>query len=231
MSPFRILVVDDEPDITEFLTYNLRKEGFYVDTASNGRKAIEKATEIFPDLILMDIMMPVMDGIEATSEIRANPLLGDTIIAFLSARAEDYTQIAGFNAGADDFIAKPIRPKVLVSRINALLKRRSNKNGPAIGDQSGYIRAFDNIIIDTGRYTLEVNGKAMDVPRKEFNLLSLLTSRPGRVFTRQEIFNHLWGTEVFVSDRTIDVYIRKIREKIGDNHIKTIKGIGYSFEI
>lgn len=231
MSPFRILVVDDEPDITEFLTYNLRKEGFYVDTASNGRKAIEKATEIIPDLILMDIMMPVMDGIEATSEIRANPNLGDTIIAFLSARAEDFTQIAGFNAGADDFISKPIRPKVLVSRINALLNRKNRRIGKLNDENNGSLRVFEEIKIDTGRYLLEVKGETMNVPRKEFNLLCLLTSKPGRVFTRQEIFNHLWGTEVFVSDRTIDVYIRKIREKIGDSHIKTIKGVGYSFEI
>jgi two-component system alkaline phosphatase synthesis response regulator PhoP len=229
-SPYKILVVDDEPDITEFLSYNLRKEGFQVDSAPNGRKAIERALQIKPDLILMDVMMPVMDGIEATGEIRSIPQLGDTLIAFLSARAEDYTQIAGFNAGADDFIAKPIRPKVLISRINALLKRKNLSPGRKASETDTDYRQFDNISLDTERYVLKVGNKQTDLPKKEFNLLHLLTSKPGRVFTRQEIFHHLWGDEVIVSDRTIDVYIRKIREKVGDSHIKTIKGVGYSFE-
>lgn len=228
-SNFKILVVDDEDDILEFVSYNLRKEGFNVSIARNGRTAVEVAKTFNPHLILLDIMMPEMDGIEACELIRATPNLSDTVIAFLTARAEDYSQIAGFNAGADDYITKPIRPKVLTSRINALLKRYGKvsgnlKNEVAVtGDMGG-------IEIDKERHMVKVNGVKLDLPKKEFNLLLLLTSKPSRVFTREEIFDYIWGPDVYVSDRTIDVYIRKLREKIGLTRIKTIKGVGYKFE-
>ena len=228
---YKILVVDDEEDIVEFVTYNLKKEGFQVNTARNGREAIRVATAFHPHLILLDIMMPEMDGIEACEEIRATPELMDTMVAFLTARSEDYSQIAGFNAGADDFITKPIRPKVLTSRIKALLKRHSKSISsiePPMASKSD--QEFGDLFIDKERHLIVVNEKQIDLPRKEFNLLLLLTSKPSRVFTRDEIFDHIWGTDVFVSDRTIDVYIRKIREKIGEYRIKTIKGVGYKFQ-
>jgi two-component system alkaline phosphatase synthesis response regulator PhoP len=226
---YKILVVDDEEDIVEFVSYNLKREGFRVNTARNGKEAIEKANAFQPHLILLDIMMPEMDGIEACEEIRTNPVLSDTLIAFLSARSEDYSQIAGYNAGGDDYISKPIRPKVLTSKIKALLKRyahrqEENKKATAPGN------TFGDLIVDRDRYLIIVNGKEIELPKKEFKLLSLLTSRPSMVFTREEIFDKIWGSEVFVSDRTIDVYIRKIREKIGAERIKTIKGVGYKFE-
>lgn len=226
---YKILVVDDEEDIVEFVSYNLKKEGFRVNTARNGKEAIEKANTFQPHLILLDIMMPEMDGIEACEEIRTNPLLSDTLIAFLSARSEDYSQIAGYNAGGDDYISKPIRPKVLTSKIKALLKRYTNRkkeeSKSTVNDNE-----FGDLIVDRDRYLIIVSGKEIELPKKEFKLLSLLTSRPSMVFTREEIFDKIWGSEVFVSDRTIDVYIRKIREKIGVERIKTIKGVGYKFE-
>lgn len=224
----KILVVDDEEDIVEFVSYNLKKEGYDVNTAKNGREAISQAKLFKPHLILLDIMMPEMDGIEACEEIRSIPELSQTLIAFLSARSEDYSQIAGFNAGADDFIAKPIRPKVLTSRIKALLKRYAISRNEKAEDSKHNI--VSDVIIDKERHVVKVNGKEIDLPKKEFNLLYLLLSKPSRVFTREEIFDHIWGPDIFVSDRTIDVYIRKLREKIGLNRIKTIKGVGYKFE-
>jgi two-component system alkaline phosphatase synthesis response regulator PhoP len=224
----KILVVDDDEDIVEFVSYNLKKEGFNVNTAKNGREAITAAKSFKPHLILLDIMMPEMDGIEACEEIRNIPDLSQTLIAFLSARSEDYSQIAGFSAGADDFIAKPIRPKVLTSRIKALLKRYSiNRTGKTENSSSEEV---SEVFIDHEKHIVKVHGKIIDLPKKEFNLLSLLLSKPSRVFTREEIFDHIWGSEVYVSDRTIDVYIRKLREKIGQDPIKTIKGVGYKYE-
>ncbi|MFW5645234.1 MAG: response regulator transcription factor [Bacteroidota bacterium] len=227
---YKILVVDDEEDIVEFVSYNLKREGFRVNSAKNGKEAIEKANTFQPHLILLDIMMPEMDGIEACEEIRANPLLSDTLIAFLSARSEDYSQIAGYNAGGDDYISKPIRPKVLTSKIKALLKRYANRKTHEESNSRVNENDFGDLIVDQERYLIIVSGKEIELPKKEFKLLSLLTSRPSMVFTREEIFDKIWGSEVFVSDRTIDVYIRKIREKIGPEKIKTIKGVGYKFE-
>lgn len=226
---YKILVVDDEEDIVEFISYNLKKEGFRVNTAKNGKEAIEKANTFQPHLILLDIMMPEMDGIEACEEIRTNPLLSDTLIAFLSARSEDYSQIAGYNAGGDDYISKPIRPRVLTSKIKALLKRYAHRKNEKTKKEVNE-NEFGDLIVDRDRYLIIISGKEIELPKKEFKLLSLLTSRPSMVFTREEIFDKIWGSEVFVSDRTIDVYIRKIREKIGAKRIKTIKGVGYKFE-
>lgn len=225
---YKILVVDDEEDIVEFISYNLKKEGYDVITAKNGREAISKAKLFKPHLILLDIMMPEMDGIEACEEIRNIPDLSHTLIAFLSARSEDYSKIAGFNAGADDFIAKPIRPKVLTSIIKALLKRYSINQSEKAGSSKN--SKVSDVLIDKERHVVIVNGKEIDLPKKEFNLLYLLLSKPSRVFTREEIFDHIWGPDIFVSERTIDVYIRKIREKIGVKRIKTIKGVGYTFK-
>lgn len=226
---YKILVVDDEEDIVEFVSYNLKREGFNVNTARNGREAIEIADKFHPHLILLDIMMPQMDGIEACEELRSMPDLSDTLIAFLTARSEDYSQIAGFNAGADDFISKPIRPKVLTSRIRALLKRYARKQLDTREESLQELK-FGNLLIDKERHIIEISDKVIELPKKEFKLLLLLTSKPSRVFTREEIFDHIWGSEVYVSDRTIDVYIRKLREKIGLDRIKTIKGVGYKFE-
>ncbi|MCF8381715.1 MAG: response regulator transcription factor [Bacteroidales bacterium] len=223
----KILVVDDEEDIVEFISYNLIKEGYDVSTAKNGWEAINQAKLFKPHLILLDIMMPEMDGIEACEEIRSIPGLSQTLIAFLSARSEDYTQIAAFNAGADGFIAKPIRPKVLTSTIKALLKRYSINHSEKV-ITSKYAKVSD-VLIDKERHLVTLNGKEIDLPKKEFNLLSLLLSKPSRVFTREEIFDQIWGADVIVSERTIDVYIRKIREKIGVERIKTVKGVGYKF--
>ncbi|MDF1571649.1 MAG: response regulator transcription factor [Bacteroidales bacterium] len=224
-----ILLVDDEQDILEFLTYNLRQEGFFVHTASNGRIAIEKAIQLQPDVILLDVMMPEMDGIEVCEVIRRTPKIRDTRIAMLSARSESYSQIAGLEAGADDYMVKPIRPKVLVSRIKALLKRSDlSKPGEVAADNT--YRRFGNLSIDIGKHDVNVNGAQLSLPKKEFQLLALLSSRPEKVFTREEIYNHVWGDEVVVSDRTIDVYIRKLREKIGQERITTIKSVGYRFE-
>ena len=226
---YKILIVDDEPDILEFVSYNLRKEGFQVYMANSGKVAISLAKEIVPHIILLDIMMPEMDGIETCTLIRDIPELKQTIVAFLTARSEDYSQIAGFSAGADDFISKPVRPKVLVSRMNALLRRFSHApNSPDKIDIPQ--RQFGNILIDFEKYMVKVDDTEIYLPKKEFVLLQLLSSRPSKVFTRDEIFDHIWGSETFVGDRTIDVYIRKLREKLGDDRIKTIKGVGYRFE-
>ncbi|HZL11514.1 MAG TPA: response regulator transcription factor [Prolixibacteraceae bacterium] len=229
-SQSKILLVDDEVDILEFISYNLEKEGYKVYTAQNGAEAIKIAEKTLPDLIILDVMMPEMDGIAACEEIRRIPSLQHTMIAFLTARGEDYSQIAGFEAGADDYITKPIRPKVLVSRVKALLKRTSAfGTAPAAVVDSGHTITIGNIVIDKERYLILKDGVEMVLPRKEFELLSLLVSKPGKVFTREEIYYSVWGDNVVVGDRTIDVHIRKLREKIGNEQIKTLKGIGYKF--
>ncbi len=220
---YTILVVDDEEDIVELLSYNLKKEGFRVHTASDGKMAIKKAKEIVPDLILLDVMMPEMDGIEACGEIRAEDSLASTLIAFLTARGEDYSQIAGLDAGADDYITKPIKPKVLISRVNALLRRINSGNEEP--------EKAVTLKVDRERYVVIKQDVEMSIPRKEFELLALLLSKPGNVFSRETILNVVWGQEVVVGDRTIDVHIRKLREKIGDETIKTVKGVGYKLQL
>jgi two-component system alkaline phosphatase synthesis response regulator PhoP len=216
-----ILIVDDEPDILDFLSYTIKKEGYRVFTAKNGEEAIKLAQHLSPSLILMDVMMPHMDGIEACQIIRKELQMNQPIIAFLTARAEDYAQIAGFEAGADDYIYKPIRPRLLVSKLESLLRRlppeRKAENEPI------------SIEIDRDRYVVIMNNNALNLPKKEFELLELLASRPGKVFNRDQILTIVWGNETIVGERTIDVHIRKLREKIGDNYIRTIKGVGYTF--
>jgi two-component system alkaline phosphatase synthesis response regulator PhoP len=225
---YKILLVDDEQDILEFLGYNLRNEGFNIYTASNGREAIHIAAEIKPHLVLLDVMMPEMDGIAAYEKIRSRKELESTLVAFLSARGEDYLQIAGFEAGGDDYITKPIKPKVLVSRIKALLKRRSVNIED--GDTDSISKIFPgDLVIDKDRYLIIKKGKEVALPRKEFELLSLLISKPEKVFTREEIFNRVWGKINVGGDRTIDVHIRKLKEKLGEGYIKTVKGIGYKY--
>jgi two-component system alkaline phosphatase synthesis response regulator PhoP len=233
MRPFyKILIVDDEQDITEFVSYNLKKEGFEVFTANNGRSAIETAIEVLPHLILLDIMMPEMDGIETCEKIRELNSLDQTMIAFLTARSEDYSQIAGFKAGADDYITKPVKIKVLINRVKALLRRykiNDELEVPLTESISNRIH-FGDLEIDREKHLVVRNGMEMSLPRKEFKLLLLLSSRPDRVFTRENIFSHVWGEDVVVGDRTIDVHIRKLREKIGNNHIITVKGVGYKYK-
>ena len=219
-----ILVVDDEIDILEFVGYNLRKDGYTVLTANNGLTAIEIAQEKTPDLVILDVMMPDMDGIETCERMRAIPKLTNTIITFLTARSEDYSQIAGLEAGADDYITKPIRPKVLLSRVKALLRRR------VVSDDFSNKLELGDIIIDKEKHTVLYKNLKVEFAKKEFKLLELLTSKPGKVFTRQEILENVWGLEVVVGDRTIDVHVRKLREKINDQYIKTVKGVGYKFE-
>ncbi len=229
-SGYKILLVDDEKDILEFLSFNLRNEGFEIHTAGNGRDAVNMAIEIKPHLVLMDVMMPEMDGIAACEEIRKNKELAHILVAFLTARGEDYSQIAGFEAGGDDYITKPIKPKVLVSRIKALLKRRSVKIQDAETGSLSRIVSGD-LVIDKERYVVIKKGKDITLPRKEFELLSLLISKPEKVFTREEIFDRVWGENIVVGDRTIDVHIRKLREKLGEKSIKTVKGIGYKYVV
>ncbi len=224
MKKEKILLVDDEPDIIDLITYNLEKEGYEIQSATNGRDAIEMAKRFVPDLILLDVMMPEMDGIETCVELREQDSLRNAIIAFLTARGEDYSQIAGFDAGADDYISKPIKPRVLISRIQALLRRKVQaEEVPGLEEVGG-------IIIDKEKYLVIFQGKELNLPKKEFELLALLMSKPGRVFTREIILNTIWGNDVVVGDRTIDVHIRKLREKLGDKIIKTVKGVGYKFE-
>ena len=222
----KILLVDDEPDILEILSYNLKAEGYQISTASNGVEAVKKAKKHLPHLIIMDVMMPEMDGIEACEKIRMLPQLKDTIITFLTARGEDYSQVAGFEAGADDYITKPIKPKVLISKIKSLL-RRLNDESSKVNSEVVHI---GELTIDREAYKIISKGKEFVLPRKEFELLSLLASKPGKVFKRDEILDKVWGNEVVVGGRTIDVHIRKLREKIGDNSFKTIKGVGYKFQ-
>lgn len=221
---YRILLVDDEPDVLEFLGYNLRKEGFQLATAVNGKDGIKKAIEFSPHLIILDVMMPKMDGIETCNEIKQTPALENVLILFLTARGEDYSQIAGFDAGADDYVTKPVKPKVLVSRIKALLRRYSTE------PEEVKSLEFKEFTIDKERYLIIMDGKEVILPKKEFQLLLLLTSKPDKVFTRDEIFAQVWGNDVIVGDRTIDVHIRKIREKLNTDAIKTVKGVGYKFE-
>jgi two-component system alkaline phosphatase synthesis response regulator PhoP len=221
---FKILVVDDENDILEFIQYNLKKEGYEVHLAHNGQEAITIGKKIKPDLILLDVMMPVMDGIEACKQIKADSDFNETFVVFLTARAEEYSEIAGFNAGADDYISKPIKPRVLLSRLSAILRRKNKEVVDAkivVGD----------IIIDRETFLVYRGEEKIQLARKEFELLFLLASKPGKVFTREFILEKVWGDEVLVVDRTIDVHIRKLREKIGDDYIGTVKGVGYKFEI
>lgn len=224
----KILLVDDETDITEFIAFNLEKEGFIVEKAQTGEEAIEKAKTFNPDLIILDVMMPGMDGMEACEKIRQLPGLNNPIIAFLTARNEDYSQIAGFDAGGDDYISKPIKPKVLVSRIKALLKRKRGTEGGSEKNSSNVL-VLGSITIDKERYVVKNVDEELILPRKEFELLLLLTSKPDKVFTRDEIYSRVWGEDIIVGDRTIDVHIRKLREKLGNDHITTIKGVGYKF--
>ncbi len=222
----RILLVDDEPDILEIVSYNLSAEGYQVFTARNGVEGVAKAKKKKPHLIILDVMMPEMDGIEACELIRQVPELENTIITFLTARGEDYSQVAGFDAGADDYITKPIKPKVLLSKVNALLRRVNAKNAD---QESEDIVHVGDIIINREEYKIVNQGVEIILPRKEFELLSLLASKPNKVFKREVILDNVWGNEVVVGGRTIDVHIRKLREKIGDEHFKTVKGVGYKF--
>lgn len=227
MDSVKILVVDDEPDILEFLEYNLKKEGYRVITASNGEDGVALAEKEQPDLIILDIMMPKMDGVEVCRTLRAKSMFDKTLIAFLTAREEDYSQIAALEVGGDDYITKPIRPRVFMSRVKALL-RRSDRLDASLTD--GAVIKIGDLIIDREKVTVQRGEEIIELAKKEFELINLLISKPGKVFSREEIFNKVWGTDVIVGNRTIDVHIRKLREKIGDHYIKTIKGIGYKFE-
>lgn len=222
----KVLIVDDEPDILEFLQYNLKKEQFQVYTASNGKDGIDLAVKENPNLIILDIMMPEMDGIEVCRKLREMPQFKNTIITFLTARSEDYTQIAALDYGGDDYITKPIKPGVFISRIKALLRRSERKEIDA-GEK---IVILGDLSIDREQFQVKRRGEIIELAKKEFNLIELLVSKPGKVFTRDEIFRRVWGTDVIVGNRTIDVHIRKLREKMGEDIIKTVKGIGYKFE-
>jgi two-component system, OmpR family, alkaline phosphatase synthesis response regulator PhoP len=221
----KILIVDDEPDILDFLSYNLRKEGFEVITASNGTEALQMAIKTRPQLIILDIMMPEMDGVEVCRRLRANPDFDKTTITFLTAREEDLSQISALDVGGDDYITKPIKPQVFISRIKALLRR----NKTELVENEHIIRVA-NLEINKEKVQILRGTEIIDLPKKEFELLLLLVSKPGKVFTREEIYNKIWGNDVIVGDRTIDVHIRKLREKIGVENIKTLKGIGYKFD-
>lgn len=223
-SDIRILLVDDEEDTLEFMKYNLEEEGYQIKTAEDGEMAIAIAEKFQPHLIILDVMMPNMDGIETCNELRKKPDFKNTIITFLTARHEDYSQIAGFDAGADDYISKPIKPKLLISKIKSLLRRIQQTEKQEVIEEG-------NIKIDLSQHLVIIDGKELSLPKKEFNLLCLLMSKPGRVFTREEILNKVWGTETIVVDRTIDVHIRKLREKIGNHYFVTIKGVGYKFQL
>lgn len=216
-----ILIIDDEEDIRELLSYNLKKEGYIVVTAENGENGLKVMRQSNPELIILDVMMPGMDGIEVCETIRQTPGYSQTLVCFLTARGEDYSQIAGLDSGADDYVAKPIKPKVLVSRINAMLRRK--------GMIEAENKESKGLIINREKYLVEKDGKVLQLPRKEFELLALLASKPGDVFERDNILEKVWGTDIVVGDRTIDVHIRKLREKIGEQRIKTIKGIGYKY--
>jgi two-component system, OmpR family, alkaline phosphatase synthesis response regulator PhoP len=221
----KILVVDDEPDIVDILTYNLKKEGYEVESAEDGIKAVKIATKFQPDVILLDIMMPNQDGVETCRQIRENPELKGTFIIFLTARAEEYSEVAAFDVGADDYITKPIKPRALMSRIAALFRRESKKE-----NEVAQIKIKD-LIIDRTSYTIDKNGKTITLPKKEFELLYFLAKNPNIVFSRDDLLQNIWGTDVFVLARTVDVHIRKVREKIGEDYITTVKGVGYKFEL
>ena len=219
----KILIVDDEPDIIEILKFNLENEGYKVISAENGKEALKLADEHLPHLIILDLMMPVMDGIEACERLRMDKRFNNSVIMFLSARGEDYSQVAAFESGADDYVTKPIKPRILNSKVKALLRRLKN--------DLGQVLSFENLVIDSEKYIVEVDNRIINLPRKEFELLFLLASKPGKVFKREKIMESVWGTDVVVGDRTIDVHIRKLREKIGENILKTIKGVGYQFNL
>ena len=225
-SDIKILCVDDEPDILEILKYNLSNEGYNVSTAADGKTAIKIAYNISPNLIIMDIMMPKMDGIEACEKLRSDEKFNDTIIMFLTARGEDYSHVAAYDAGADDYVTKPVKPKVLVSKVKGLLRRLKK----VIANDINEI-VFDDIKIDREKYKVYISNNVLNLPRKEFELLYLLASKPDKVFKREKIMETVWGSEVIVGDRTIDVHIRKLREKVGDKYFKTVKGVGYKFVI
>lgn len=218
-----LLLIDDEPDIIEFLTYNLKKEGYKVFSASNGEEGVKMVQQIHPSLILLDVMMPKMDGIETCQIIRKDLNITQPIIAFLTSRAEDYSQIAGFEAGADDYISKPVRPRLLISKVESLLRRLDRP----VNELSALTES--KLKIDREKFKVEMNGLTLLLPKKEFELLELLASRPGKVYTRDQILSIVWGNETIVGERTIDVHIRKLREKLGDDYIRTIKGVGYTF--
>lgn len=222
----KILLVDDEPDIIEILSFNLKQEGYNVFAASNGKQAIDKARKIKPHLIVMDVMMPVMDGIESCELIRQDRTINDVSIMFLTARGEDYSQLAAFDAGADDYVTKPVKPKIFISKVKAMLRRKLEFQKPRIERLE-----YDNLLIDKSEYKVIANDRLFSLPRKEFELLFLLASKPGKVIRRDEILEDIWGSGVVVGDRTIDVHIRKLREKIGDSFFKTVKGVGYKFVI
>lgn len=226
---YKILIVDDEPDIVEFVTYNLSRSGYKVFTSNSGKEAIQLAKKIKPHLILLDVMMPEMDGIETCEILRNDPDLEQTVIAFLTARSEDYSQVAGFEAGADDYITKPIKPKVLVSRIKALLKRYGYVSNYKKDSSNENVFRRSELEIDRDRFVVKINDNELNLPKKEFELLNLLISKPEKVFSREEIFQSVWGENIIVGDRTIDVHVRKLREKLGNKYIKTVKGVGYKF--
>ena len=225
-SEIKILCVDDEPDILEILKYNLSNEGYNVSTAADGKSAIELAYNISPNLIIMDVMMPNMDGIEACEKLRSDEKFNDTIIMFLTARGEDYSHVAAYEAGADDYVTKPVKPKVLVSKVKGLLRRLKKVIAKDINEI-----VFDDIKIDREKYKVYISDNVLNLPRKEFELLYLLASKPDKVYKREKIMESVWGSEVVVGDRTIDVHIRKLREKVGDKYFKTVKGVGYKFVI
>ncbi|MFW5805840.1 MAG: response regulator transcription factor [Bacteroidales bacterium] len=224
-TPKKILLIDDEPDVLEFLSYNLKNAGYQVFTAKNGALGLEKAVKIKADLIILDLMMPDIDGVEVCERIRNNPQINNSLILFLTARSEDYSQVAGFDAGADDYIAKPVNPKVLIRRVKALLKRKLLKQEKV--EISNTIET-KSVIIDQEKYQVRYSGQSLMLPRKEYELLCLLTSIPEKVFTREEIYNKIWG-DTFVGERTIDVHINKLRKKLGTKHIITVKGVGYKY--
>lgn len=221
----KILVVDDEPDIVELIAYNLKREGYQVHTATNGQEAVTTAKKMMPDLIILDVMMPKMDGIEACRIMRSMPEFKSTFMVFLTARSEEYSEIAGFNVGADDYIAKPIKPRALLSRINAILRRNMQNDGPV--EEKLEVR---DLVIDREAFLVFKNGEKIVLAKKEFELLYLLASRPGKVYTREAILKNIWEDSVVVTNRTIDVHIRKLREKIGENYVATVKGVGYKLE-
>jgi two-component system alkaline phosphatase synthesis response regulator PhoP len=223
-SDIKILCVDDEPDILEILKYNLSNVGYDIYLANDGLSAIKKAKEIIPNLIIMDVMMPKMDGIQACENLRENEKFNDTIIMFLTARGEDFSHVAAYEAGADDYVTKPVKPKILISKVKGLLRRFKK-----VTDNDIAIIELKDIVIDKEKYKVDISGNNLDLPRKEFELLYLLASKPDKVFKREKIMENVWGGEVVVGDRTIDVHIRKLREKLGDKYIKTIKGVGYKF--